>query len=43
MKRRLDVEKQRKWEERFTQFRASGLTVSRFCTRERVTANTFYY
>ncbi len=28
MTRRFDVEKRRKWEERFLQFRASGLTVA---------------
>lgn len=40
---RLDVEKRRKWEERFRQFRTSGLTVARFCANQRVSVNTFYY
>jgi hypothetical protein len=43
MARRLDGEKRREWEERFLQFRASGLTVARFCANERVSVNTFYY
>jgi hypothetical protein len=43
MTRRFDVEKRRKWEERFLQFRASGLTVARFCANESVSVNTFYY
>jgi hypothetical protein len=40
---RQDVEKRRAWEVRFGRFRASGLTVARFCERERVSAHTFYY
>jgi len=43
MARRLDGEKRRDWEERFLHFRASGLTVARFCANERVSVNTFYY
>jgi hypothetical protein len=40
---RQDVEKQRAWAVRFERFRASGLSVARFCERERVSAHTFYY
>ncbi|HEX3871631.1 MAG TPA: hypothetical protein VHV77_14410 [Pirellulales bacterium] len=40
---RLDVQKQRQWEERFERYRAGGLTVARFCTKERVSVNAFYY
>ena len=38
-----DVEKRRAWEARFARYRASGLSVARFCKQERVSANTFYY
>jgi len=40
---RQDVEKRRAWEVRFERFRASGLSVARFCEQERVSAHTFYY
>ena len=40
---RQDVEKRRAWEVRFERFRASGLSVSRFCEQERVSVHTFYY
>jgi hypothetical protein len=43
MTRRLDGQKRRQWEERFERYRASGLTVGRFCANERVSVNTFYY
>jgi hypothetical protein len=43
MTRRFDVGKRRKWEERFERFRASGLTVARFCASEAVSEHTFYY
>lgn len=43
MTRRLDVQKRRQWEERFERYRTGGLTVARFCTKERVSVNTFYY
>jgi hypothetical protein len=43
MMRRLDVQKRRQWEERFERYRAGRLTVARFCTKERVSVNTFYY
>jgi len=40
---RQDVAKRRAWEVRFGRFRASGLSVARFCEQERVSVNTFYY
>lgn len=40
---RQDVEKRRAWEVRFVRFGASGLSVARFCERERVSVHTFYY
>jgi hypothetical protein len=40
---RQDVEKRRAWEVRFERFRASGLSVARFCEQERVSLHTFYY
>lgn len=43
MSQRLDVQKQRQWEERFRRYRSGGLTVERFCAEERVSPNTFYY
>jgi hypothetical protein len=43
MTRRLDVQKRRQWEERFERYRVGRLTVARFCTKERVSVNTFYY
>jgi hypothetical protein len=36
-------EKRRAWEARFARYRASGLSVARFCRQERVSVNTFYY
>lgn len=39
---RQHVEKQRLWTERLGRYRTSGLTVARFCARERVSLNTFY-
>jgi hypothetical protein len=33
----------RGWEERLGRYRASGLTVARFCANEGVSVNTFYY
>jgi hypothetical protein len=38
-----DVQKRRAWEVRFGRFRASGLTVARFCEQEGVSSHTFYY
>ena len=43
MASRQDVQKRRAWKGRFERFRASGLTVRRFCEQERVSAYTFYY
>lgn len=43
MASRQDVQKRRVWEVRFGRFRASGLTVARFCEQERVSTHTFYY
>jgi hypothetical protein len=43
MARELDLEKRREWEERLRQFRASGLTVARFCASQGLSVNTFYY
>jgi hypothetical protein len=38
-----DVQKRQAWEVRLGRFRASGLTVSRFCEQEGVSPHTFYY
>ncbi len=38
-----DVLKRRAWETRFAKYRASGLSVVRFCQQERVSTHTFYY
>ena len=43
MKYRGDVQKRREWMERLGRFRASGMTVARFCASEGVAVNTFYY
>jgi hypothetical protein len=43
MSSRQDVQKRGIWAERLEQFRASGLSVSRFCASQRVSVNTFYY
>ena len=43
MTSRQDVQKERVWAERLGRYRASGLTVVRFCARERVSVQTFYY
>ena len=43
MSQRLDVQKQRQWEERFERYRSGGMTVARFCAKERVSPHTFYY
>ena len=43
MASRQDVQKRRAWEVRFGRFRASGLTVARFCEQERVSSHAFYY
>ena len=38
-----DAQKRRAWEARLARYRASGLSVARFCEQERVSTNTFYY
>lgn len=38
-----DVQKRRVWQMRFARYRASGLSVARFCQQERVSPHTFYY
>jgi transposase-like protein len=38
-----DVQKRRAWEGRLERFRASGLTVARFCEQEGVSPHTLYY
>jgi len=43
MSSRQDVQKRRVWAERLERFRASGLSVGRFCASQRVSVNTFYY
>jgi hypothetical protein len=43
MSRQVSAVKLAKWSERLRRYRASGLTVSRFCESERVTASSFYY
>jgi hypothetical protein len=43
MTSRQDVQKQKAWAERLGRYRASGLSVTRFCASEGVSPNTFYY
>lgn len=43
MTSRRDVQKRQVWEGRLGRFRASGLTVARFCEQERVPVHAFYY
>lgn len=38
-----DAEKRRGWEARLERYRASGLSVARFCREEGVAVHTFYY
>ena len=38
-----DLEKRQAWVARFARYRASGLSVARFCKEERLSANTFFY
>lgn len=40
---RQDLQKRQAWEVRFERFRASGLTIARFCEQEQVSVHTFYY
>lgn len=42
MARRMDERRVAEWRERFERFREAGLSVVRFCERERVSAATFY-
>ena len=37
------LEKRQAWAARFARYRASGLSVARFCKQERVSPHTFYY
>jgi hypothetical protein len=43
MRRQIDEQKRRDWERRLARFRASGVTVARFCQRESVAVHAFYY
>lgn len=43
MTRGCDEQKRREWELRFARYRASGLTVAKFCESEAVATHTFYY
>ena len=43
MSRGIDAAKSREWRGRFKRYRASGLTIGRFCADEGVSVNTFYY
>ena len=39
----LDHEKRRAWVARLQRFRASGLTIAKFCANENVAIHTFHY
>jgi hypothetical protein len=43
MARQNDRRKLAEWQQRLRRFEKSGLTVARFCTRERVAVPTFWY
>jgi hypothetical protein len=43
MAKGLDLEKRQAWVARLRRFRASGLTIAKFCEQERVSAHTFHY
>lgn len=43
MSRPSDPRKLAEWRERFARFSSSGLTVGRFCSRERVSVARFYH
>lgn len=43
MARQEDGRKLAEWQRRLRRFDQAGLTVARFCTRERVTVPTFWY
>lgn len=43
MARQMDRHKHSEWQKRLQRFTKSGLTVARFCARERVAVATFWY
>jgi len=43
MARQVDQRKCSEWQQRLRRFEKSGLTVARFCARERVSVPTFWY
>lgn len=43
MARKADQKKLAAWQQRLGRFTTSGLTVARFCSRERVSVSTFWY
>lgn len=43
MARQQDQRKLAEWRQRLQRFEKSGLTVARFCARERVSVPTFWY
>ena len=43
MARQNDRRKLAEWQQRLRRFEKAGLTVARFCTRERVAVPTFWY
>lgn len=43
MARQADRKKFSAWQQRLRRFKKSGLTVARFCARERVSVPTFWY
>ncbi|MFO0906684.1 MAG: hypothetical protein U0939_27010 [Pirellulales bacterium] len=43
MARTSDAWKRADWESRLRRYRASGLAIGAFCTREGVSASAFYY
>ncbi len=43
MTKKVDLDKLVAWQQRLQRYRASGLTVPRFCQQENVTPASFYY
>jgi hypothetical protein len=43
MTRGLDHEKRRAWAAKLERFRASGLTIAKFCAEEKIHVQTFHY
>ncbi len=43
MAKGLDQEKRQAWVARLERFRASGLTIAKFCEDEKVSVQTYYY